>query len=656
MATRQLGATLRYLRGLAATECQTARSDQDLLHAYLDHQDQGAFAALVQRHGPLVMGVCRRVLHDAHAAEDAFQATFLLLARNGATIRKQGAVASWLYGVAYRVSSNAKRATARRRRHETEAMAMRRTAATSDLSWREVQAVLDEELQRLAEIQRAAFVLCCLENRSCAEAARELAVAEGTVWNRVARARKLLRERLAARGVTLSALLGVAAVCQDGLLAAVPAGLVRATVQAVALAGTAGATAGLVSAEVLRLTKGANRAMLSTKVKGIVLLLAFVALIGASFSLSGGEQRTGDPPAGAPPAADQANTAKVDKLFAQWAKPGSPGCALGIVRHGKLVVARGYGMANLDDDVPITAKSVFEVGGITTSFTCACLALLMDQGKLAPDDDIRKYVPEMPRYDPPITIRNLIRCEDGLYEYFHLLQLAGWNIDDAWTADDALALVSRQKAPTFRPGSSFAYNNTAFLLLARAIERVTGRSLARFADQSVFQPLGMTSTYLEDNPARVTKHRVVGYNVMANGRTRRWMMNSNIVGVSGLKTSVEDLFKWDQNFYANRLPDGPYVRAFFKTGTLLDNRRSLDFQSIGTYRGLKRMGFTGGMPGFASGFIRFPEQKFSVICLSNDDFTAEPWNLALRIADIYLADQMKPGKVPPQPAGETHVR
>jgi len=123
-----------------------------------------------------------------------------------------------------------------------------------------------------------------------------------------------------------------------------------------------------------------------------------------------------------------------------------------------------------------------------------CLALLTDQGKLSPDDEIRKFVPEMPRYDPPITIRHLIRCENGLRDYWHLIQLAGWNIDDTWTDKDVLTLVTRQKARTFKPGSKFAYNSTGCFLLGCAIERITGLSLARFAEKNVFQPLGMTST------------------------------------------------------------------------------------------------------------------------------------------------------------------
>ncbi len=268
----------------------------------------------------------------------------------------------------------------------------------------------------------------------------------------------------------------------------------------------------------------------------------------------------------------------------------------------------------------------------------------MDQGKLSPDDDIRKYIPDMPRYDPPVTIRHRVRCEDGLRDYWFLMQLAGWNMDDAYTGDDVLALVIRQKAPAFRPGSQFAYDNTAYFLLGRAVERITGQSLANFSDKNVFRPVGMTNTYLEDTPGRVTKHRAVGYEVNPDGTLRRWTMNASAVGAAGLKTTVEDLFKWDQNFYANRLPDGPRLREFLKSGTLLDNRKVLDVDPTDSCRGLKRMGFTGGLPGFVAGFVRFPDEKFSIICPCNDGTRPRPSALALRVADVYLADQIKDGK------------
>jgi CubicO group peptidase (beta-lactamase class C family) len=344
-------------------------------------------------------------------------------------------------------------------------------------------------------------------------------------------------------------------------------------------------------------------------------------------------------PARADEATDKARVARVDELFAAWAKPDTPGAALGIIRDGQLLVAKGYGLANLDDGVPLTPRSVFELGSATKFFTCACLALLLDQGKISPDDDIRRYVPELPPYDPPITLRHLIRCECGLRDYFHLTQLAGWNIDDAYTDGDVLALLSRHRTLQFRPGEKFGYTSSGYFLLGLMVRRVTGKTLAEFAAASLFQPLGMTRTYYEDDPTLVVKHRVVGYNPRPGDGYRRWVLNSNTVGGWGLKSTVEDLYRFDQNFYRNQLPEGRYLREFLHSGTLLGNRNVLDADPVERYRGLRRMAFTGGMPGFVAAVVRFPDQRFTVICLANNNWAVVPWDLALQIADIYLADQ-----------------
>jgi CubicO group peptidase (beta-lactamase class C family) len=347
---------------------------------------------------------------------------------------------------------------------------------------------------------------------------------------------------------------------------------------------------------------------------------------------------------------DRSRGEQVDRIFAAWNKPDSPGVAVGVMREGTAVFARGYGTANLDDRVPITPKTVFELGSATKSFTCVCMALLLDQGRIAPDDDVRKYLPELPVHDPPIRVRHLIRCECGLWEYFHLMQLAGWNIDDAYTEGDVWALLARQK-PQFPPGARFAYTSSGYFLMGLMVRRVTGQSLAEFARKNVFEPLGMTATYFDDHPTTVVPHRAVGYNVSHDGAIRRWMMNSSTVGGWGLKSSVEDLARWDRNFYANKLPAGKHLKEFLTRGTLLDNRNVLNAQPVERYRGLRRMQFTGGMPGFGAAIVRFPDERLSVVVLTNDNWRVVPWDMAAQVAELFVGDRMeKPVEKPPEAA------
>jgi RNA polymerase sigma factor (sigma-70 family) len=184
-------------------------SDRQLLDAFTAANDQSAFAALVKRHGSLVLGVCRRILQESHDAEDAFQAVFLVLARKAATLRNSEALTSWLHGVAYRVSLRARRDAARRRKHESRVVP-RTNPPAWEVGWRELQAVLDEEVEWLPSAYRAAFVSCCLEGLSMAEAAAHLGIKAKTVSSRVTRARQRLQERLARRGISLTTLLAVA--------------------------------------------------------------------------------------------------------------------------------------------------------------------------------------------------------------------------------------------------------------------------------------------------------------------------------------------------------------------------------------------------------------------------------------------------------------
>jgi RNA polymerase sigma factor (sigma-70 family) len=245
------------------------------------------FETLVQRYGQMVLRVRLRTLGHVHDAEDALQASFLVLARQAASIRKRESLASWLHGVSYRMATHAKRAGARRRGHESRANPTPPRDPALSVAWQELQVLLDKEIESLPETLRESFVSCCLENRSCAEAAHHLNLQVGTVRKRLSRARKLLQVRLTRRGVSLASVLAAAAVGANGAQAALPASLVGPTIKAAALltAGQALA-AGPISAQVISLAEGVNRAMFVSKCKTVLLLLVFTGLAGTGFGLA----------------------------------------------------------------------------------------------------------------------------------------------------------------------------------------------------------------------------------------------------------------------------------------------------------------------------------------------------------------------------------
>jgi RNA polymerase sigma factor (sigma-70 family) len=298
MATGQLAAVLRHLHRLAGVPEGGELTDAQLLQQFLARRDEAAFAVLVRRHGPMVLGVCRRVLQNAQDAEDAFQATFLILARKAAAIADPGeALGGWLHQVAHRTALRARDRRASRRRHERQARAMHPPDFIAAVVWRDLQPVLDEEVRRLPEKYRAPFVLCYLEGQTYAEAARQLHCLRGSISRRLARARELLRLRLSRRGLTLPAGVLAATLSANGASAAVPATLAAATVTTALLSATAGAAAaGVISPGVAALAEGGIKAMRTTAWRITLALLLAVGLVGAGLGLlaTGAPARPGE--------------------------------------------------------------------------------------------------------------------------------------------------------------------------------------------------------------------------------------------------------------------------------------------------------------------------------------------------------------------------
>jgi RNA polymerase sigma factor (sigma-70 family) len=314
MASEPESPLIQFLHRIAGPSPDCNLTDRHLLERFVAARDDAAFAALVRRHGPMVLGVCRRLLHDAHEAEDAFQATFLVLAHKARSIASPELLGPWLHGVAYRTAARARQA-ARRRVREREAAATPQGDPAVEVVCRELRQVLDEELGRLAQKYRVPLVLFYLEGKTTEEVARQLGCPQGTVLSRLARGRDRLRHRLVRRGLALSMGLMVGVLTEKAAAAAVPAALALGTVNAAALSAAGQAATGAIPATVAALTKGVLRAMLLSKLK-VVAAVALAVTVAAVGTVVGVRKALADKPAAA---AKEEAPKDEDKIVGTWA-------------------------------------------------------------------------------------------------------------------------------------------------------------------------------------------------------------------------------------------------------------------------------------------------------------------------------------------------
>ena len=346
--------------------------------------------------------------------------------------------------------------------------------------------------------------------------------------------------------------------------------------------------------------------------------------------------------------AQQKMAKAADEIFADLTKPGSPGCALAAARDGKIVYENGYGLANIEESVSITPQTVFDIGSTSKQFTAASILLLEKQGKLSIHDDVRKYLPEIPDYGRTITILHLLNHTSGLRDYLTLFELAGVNIDSVTSDDDALAIIARQKALNFAPGSEWLYSNSGFFLLSVIVKRVSGKSLREFATENLFDPLKMEHTVFRNEHTQLVANRALAYEPTEAGTG--YTLNVSYfeqTGDGAVHTSVEDLLKWDENFYSGKV-GGPAFLAEIQEPGKLNDGKTLDYAKglfVGKYRGLRFVDHGGSWGGYRAQLLRFPDQHFSVACLCNAA-NARPDRRAHQIADIFLAADMKEPKPP----------
>jgi CubicO group peptidase (beta-lactamase class C family) len=345
--------------------------------------------------------------------------------------------------------------------------------------------------------------------------------------------------------------------------------------------------------------------------------------------------------------------AKIDAIFSRFDHRDSPGCILAVSRAGKISYEKGYGMADLERDVPITPTSIFHVASISKQFTAMSILLLEEQGKLSIDDDVRKYVPELPNYGKRITLRNLVNHTSGIRDQWTLLELAGWREDDLITEDDVMWAVTRQRALNFEPGAEYLYSNSGFTLLGVIVKRVSGKSLRQFADEQIFKPLGMTQTHFHDDHTMVVPHRTSAYQPRQSGGWSVSIPVFDTYGATSLFTTAEDLLRWEQNFAEPRVGTPALLARMQEVAVLNDGTPSGYAMglAVAKHRGVREVGHSGADAGYRADVERYPDQQLAVAALCNAS-NSNPGMLTRQVADLYLGSALAPEPSQARQAGE----
>ena len=345
-----------------------------------------------------------------------------------------------------------------------------------------------------------------------------------------------------------------------------------------------------------------------------------------------------------PALAADADQQRVDQIFAAYDKSSSPGCTLGVIRDGSFIYRKAYGMASLELGVPLSSQSVFYMGSVSKQFTAASVVLAAEQGFLSLDDNVRKYIPALPDYGHAITLRQMLHHTSGFRDFLTLLYISGRHGSDLHSKDEMLDVIVRQKGLNNVPGDEYIYSNTNYFLLGEVVQRATKKSLAEFAAENIFQPLGMVHTRYYDDHTLVLPGRVAAYDSGSDGNFLvDWSANYDTVGAGGLMSSVDDLVLWDTNFYSNRLGKGTLLKEM-QTRGVLNNGKPISYAlglELSTYRGLPIVEHGGALFGYRTEILRFPEHRFTVVCLCNLSDSG-PGTLSRKVADVYLEKNLQP--------------
>lgn len=319
--------------------------------------------------------------------------------------------------------------------------------------------------------------------------------------------------------------------------------------------------------------------------------------------------------------------------------PEGPGCCLGIYVDGELVLEQGFGLASVEHRVPIDGQTVFDLASTSKQFTAACVLLLAEEEALGLDDDVRKHFPEF-SLDQEITVRQLIHHTSGLRDVYSLFGMVGWTWPELMVDDQIVEILSRQRTLNFEPGTAHSYSNSGYVLLSALVHRVSGRTLAQFSKERIFDPLGMDASAYRDDITSVIRHRANGYTKTAAGIYKLDESPSAVTGDGALNTTVRDMARWEANFLRPVVGGESFRELQMETGKLADGTDTgyAAGLSIGSHKGARIVGHGGAWAGFRADFIRFPDHGLAVAVFANLA-GATPGVLARKVADLCLAEE-----------------
>lgn len=332
---------------------------------------------------------------------------------------------------------------------------------------------------------------------------------------------------------------------------------------------------------------------------------------------------------------------QVDSIFAPYAAPGSPGCAVGVLERGQTVLAKGYGLADLEQRVPVSPKSRFYVASIAKQFTSLAMLIAEREGKLKLDDSIRKYVPELPAYADGISVRRMLDHTAGLRDFLSLWSLRGFSNESVLREDATLRLIARQKALNFPPGTDQGYSNSGYLLAAIALKRATGVPLDVFARDKIFAPLEMKASRFQADHGVPVPDRAHGYH-LRDGGWKGVDIAFDLAGGGGMYSNVDDLLRWARNF-ENPVVGKGLLAALQTPGRLTDGRRTPGGYALGIIEKDGVYSHSSAAAGYSTDFIRIPARGLAVVCLCNIGSTAVS-KLAERVARVFTGESRPTGE------------